>query len=106
MPTFADEVVITQGSLAERRFVAAYGYQGRVTAAVTFDQAQVAGVLPAPDRAAAPFPPDFRTVDRPAGMRPVPAEFPDRVAADREATVVRHRPRAIERRVQWLYQRH
>ena len=32
VPTLADQVVITQGSTAERRFVAAYGYHGRVTA--------------------------------------------------------------------------
>ena len=40
VPTMGDEIVIAQGSLAERRFAAVYGYQGRVIAAVTFDQAR------------------------------------------------------------------
>ncbi|MGI8311853.1 oxidoreductase C-terminal domain-containing protein [Saccharopolyspora hattusasensis] len=35
--TFADQVVIAQGSVAELRFVADYGYQGRITAAVAFN---------------------------------------------------------------------
>ena len=78
VPTIGDEVVITQGSLAERRFVAVYGYQGRVIAAVTFDQAKWLEFYQRADRAAAPFPPAFATVDRrPEGLRPVPAEFPD-----------------------------
>jgi NADPH-dependent 2,4-dienoyl-CoA reductase/sulfur reductase-like enzyme len=38
VPTFADQVVIAQGLVAERRFVAAYGSQGRITAAVGFNQ--------------------------------------------------------------------
>ena len=46
VPTFADEVVITQGSVAERRFVAVYGYKGRIVAAVSLQPGQVAGVLP------------------------------------------------------------
>ena len=85
VPTLADEVVITQGSVAERRFVAAYGYKGRVTAAVMFDQAMWLGHYQ-PDRQAAPFPPTFLTVDQPDAMRPVPAEVPDHAAAGYGAT--------------------
>ena len=51
VPTIADEVVITQGSVESRQFVAAYGYQGRVIAAVSLEPGEVAGVLPAADRA-------------------------------------------------------
>ena len=40
IPSFGDEMVVTQGSLAERRFVAAYGRKGRLVAAVTFDQSK------------------------------------------------------------------
>ncbi|WP_368857593.1 oxidoreductase C-terminal domain-containing protein [Streptomyces sp. GbtcB7] len=40
VPTHADHVVIAQGSVAERRFVAVYGYRGRITAAVAFNQAK------------------------------------------------------------------
>jgi 3-phenylpropionate/trans-cinnamate dioxygenase ferredoxin reductase subunit len=34
---FADKIVITQGSVKERRFAAAYGRRGRIVAAVTFN---------------------------------------------------------------------
>ena len=37
VPPFADEIVFTQGSVKERRFVAAYGRRGRIVAAVTFN---------------------------------------------------------------------
>ena len=37
IPSYSDQIVITQGSLAQRRFAAVYGYRGRITAAVTFD---------------------------------------------------------------------
>ena len=78
VPTFADEVVITQGSLAERRFVAVYGYQGRVIAAVTFDQAKWLEFYRGLIEQAAPFPPAFRhRRPAPPRLRPVPAEFPD-----------------------------
>ncbi|MEU9891374.1 FAD-dependent oxidoreductase [Sphaerisporangium sp. NPDC051011] len=87
VPTFADEVVIVQGSLAERRFVAVYGYRGRVTAAVTFDQAMWLGFYEGLIERAAPFPPDFRGVDRNEEMRPVPAEVPEHINAT-EVTVV------------------
>jgi NADPH-dependent 2,4-dienoyl-CoA reductase/sulfur reductase-like enzyme len=39
VPSFADQVAVVQGSVEDRRFVAAYGYRGRLTAAVTFNQA-------------------------------------------------------------------
>jgi hypothetical protein len=40
LPSFADEVVLAQGSIAERRFVAAYGYKGRIIAALTVNMAR------------------------------------------------------------------
>jgi Reductase C-terminal len=88
VPTFADQVVIAQGSLAERRFVAVYGYQGRITAAVTFDQAMWLEFYQRLIEQAAPFPPDFEMAGRPAVMSPVPAEVPAQVAAAQHATVV------------------
>ncbi|MFG1704173.1 FAD-dependent oxidoreductase [Nonomuraea sp. M3C6] len=88
VPTFADEVVITQGSVADRRFVAAYGYRGRVTAAVTFDQAMWLEFYQDLIEKAAPFPPAFDMVGRPNGVRPVPARIPERVNAIHDATVV------------------
>ncbi|MFC7649757.1 oxidoreductase C-terminal domain-containing protein [Streptosporangium lutulentum] len=59
VPSFADEVAVTQGSVADRRFVAAYGYRGRITAAVTFDQAMSLEFYQGLIERAAPFPPDF-----------------------------------------------
>ncbi|MBV2156564.1 FAD-dependent oxidoreductase [Kitasatospora sp. SUK 42] len=78
VPPMGDEIIVTQGSLSERRFTAAYGHHGRVIAAVTFDQAKWLGFYQHLIERAAPFPPDFPTVDRrPEGRHPVPAGFPD-----------------------------
>ena len=97
VPTHADQVIIAQGSVAERRFVAVYGYRGRITAAVAFNQAKwlefYAGLI---DRAA-PFPPSSRTVDEPADGRPVAAEVPDRPTPYATVVVTGHEP--SERRV-------
>lgn len=78
VPPMADQIIVTQGSLAEHRFTAAYGHQGRIIAAVTFDQAKWLDFYEREIERAAPFPPEFPTVDRrPEGMQPVPAGFPD-----------------------------
>ncbi|MGG2464496.1 NAD(P)/FAD-dependent oxidoreductase [Streptomyces sp. RGM 3693] len=78
VPPMADQIIVTQGSLAEHRFTAAYGHQGRVIAAVTFDQAKWLDFYERQIEQAAPFPPAFATVDRrPEGLQPVPAGFPD-----------------------------
>ncbi len=99
VPTFSDEVVIAQGSVAERRFVAVYGRRGRITAAVTFDQAMwlefYAGLI----ERAAPFPPRFRTVDGDGATHPVPSEVPDQIDATHGATVVVTGHDPAERRV-------
>ncbi|SFH07562.1 FAD-dependent oxidoreductase [Streptomyces mirabilis] len=92
VPTHADHVVIARGSVAERRFVAVYGYRGRITAAVAFNQAKwlefYAGLI---DRAA-PFPPSFRTVDQPTDGRPVAAEVPERPTPQATVVVTGHGP--------------
>jgi NADPH-dependent 2,4-dienoyl-CoA reductase/sulfur reductase-like enzyme len=103
VPTFSDALVITQGSLAERRFVAVYGYKGRVTAAVTFDQPRWLDFYQGLIEAAAPFPPDFRTVDQPAGLRPISPEFPERGVPTHEPTVLVTGREPAERRVKWVY---
>jgi hypothetical protein len=38
VPSVADEVAIVQGSVDTRRFLAVYGYKGRIVAAVAFNQ--------------------------------------------------------------------
>ncbi|WP_433188490.1 FAD-dependent oxidoreductase [Actinoallomurus sp. CA-150999] len=88
VPTFADEVVIAHGSTEERRFVAVYGYRGRVTAAVTFDRAMWLEFYQDLIERAAPFPPEFRAADRPETLRPVPAEIPERLEATQVTVVV------------------
>ncbi|MBL1096405.1 NAD(P)/FAD-dependent oxidoreductase [Streptomyces coffeae] len=78
VPSLGEEIQIAQGSLAEHRFTGVYGYQGRVIAAVTFDQAKWLEHYEHLIETAAPFPPPGTTVDRRAeGLRPVPADFPD-----------------------------
>ncbi|MER8014907.1 NAD(P)/FAD-dependent oxidoreductase [Streptomyces griseoluteus] len=88
VPTFADEVAVTQGSVAECRFVAAYGYRGRVTAAVSFDNAKWLDHYRRLIETAAPFPPPCPTPDQPAGMKPVPVDFPGPTLLAQGATVV------------------
>jgi hypothetical protein len=103
VPTFADEVVIAQGSVTERRFVAVYGHQGRIVAAVGFDHAKWMEFYQRMIDAAAPFPPGFRTVDQPADMSPVPAAIPDRAVRAPEARVVVTGRKPYERRAKWEY---
>lgn len=78
VPSLGTELVVAQGSLADRRFTCVYGYQDRVIAAVTFDQTKWLEFYRRQIESAAPFPPPYTSVDhRPEGLRPVPAEFPD-----------------------------
>ncbi|MFI6933071.1 NAD(P)/FAD-dependent oxidoreductase [Streptomyces sp. NPDC050287] len=88
VPTYADEVVVTQGSVPDHRFVAAYGYQGRVTAAVSFDNAKWLDHYRQLIETAAPFPPPCPTPDQPADAKPVPVDFPGPTLLAEGATVV------------------
>ncbi|MFE5400625.1 NAD(P)/FAD-dependent oxidoreductase [Streptomyces sp. NPDC056580] len=88
VPTFADEVAVTQGSVSEQRFVAAYGYRGRVTAAVSFNNAKWLDHYRRLIETAAPFPPPCPTPDQPADMKPVPVDFPGPALLAQGATVV------------------
>jgi NADPH-dependent 2,4-dienoyl-CoA reductase/sulfur reductase-like enzyme len=104
VPTYADQVVIAQGSVAARRFVAAYGYRGRVTAAVGFDQGKWLESYQKMIDAAEPFPPGFREVDEPDDRQPVPAGLPDpriRPVYDTTVMVTGHDP--SERRAELVY---
>jgi NADPH-dependent 2,4-dienoyl-CoA reductase/sulfur reductase-like enzyme len=78
VPPMGEQIMITQGSLTERRFVGVYGYQDRVIAAVSFDSTRWLQFYERLIETATPFPPEFPTVDRrPEGRQPVPADFPD-----------------------------
>ena len=74
---FGDQIVFTQGSVKDRRFVAAYGRRGRIVAAVAFNQAKWLEHYAALIERSAPFPPPPPGFDRPTDVEPVPAEFPD-----------------------------
>lgn len=104
VPTFADEVMIAQGAAKEFRFVAVYGYRGRITAAVAFDQGMWLEFYQGLIEQAAPFPPRFRTVEPAGATCPVPAQVPDRVTASHGATVVVTGHDPAERRA-WLVHR-
>lgn len=77
VPTFSDQVVITQGSPEKRRFVAVYGYRGRVTAAVSVNHAKWLEYYERLIETAAPFPPEPACIDQPAQRKPVPSDVPD-----------------------------
>jgi 3-phenylpropionate/trans-cinnamate dioxygenase ferredoxin reductase subunit len=77
VPPFGDEIVFTQGSVEQRRFVAAYGRRGRIVAAVTFNQGKWLEYYARLIEQSAPFPPPPPGWDRPDDMKPVPAEFPE-----------------------------
>jgi NADPH-dependent 2,4-dienoyl-CoA reductase/sulfur reductase-like enzyme len=102
VPTAADEVMITQGSLDDASFVAVYGKAGRVVAAVTFDQAKWLEAYRRLIEQAAPFPPDRHWVDQPASAAPIPADFPDPRVLTYDATVILTGHDPNEQRVQWI----
>jgi NADPH-dependent 2,4-dienoyl-CoA reductase/sulfur reductase-like enzyme/ferredoxin len=106
VPSFADELVIAQGSVAERRFVAVYGHQRRIVAAVGFDQAKWLEFYARMIDAAAPFPPAFRIFDQPAERKPSRAEMPrsNSRIADFQVVITGQEP--SERRARWVERRH
>ncbi|NUP43281.1 MAG: NAD(P)/FAD-dependent oxidoreductase [Streptomyces sp.] len=106
VPTYADEVVVTQGSVSDHRFVAAYGYQGRVTAAVSFNNAKWLDHYRRLIESAAPFPPPCPTPDQPVDTKPVPVDFPGPVLLAQGATVVVTGHDPGERRVTAAHQYH
>jgi NADPH-dependent 2,4-dienoyl-CoA reductase/sulfur reductase-like enzyme len=77
VPPFGDEIAFTQGSVEERRFVAAYGRRDRIVAAVAFNQGKWLEYYARLIEQSAPFPPPPPGWDRPDDMKPVPAEFPE-----------------------------
>ena len=88
VPSVADQVVITQGSVAQRRFLAVYGYKGRIVAAVAFNQNKWVEFYEPLIERAAPFPPPLALVDEPTHADPVPAGFQAMASPTQDATVV------------------
>jgi NADPH-dependent 2,4-dienoyl-CoA reductase/sulfur reductase-like enzyme len=100
VPSAADKVAITQGSLDDARCVAAYGKAGQLVAAVAFNQAKWVEFYRHLIERAAPFPPDLPMVDRPRSTAPVPAAFPEPRAPTHEVTIALKGYDPNERRVQ------
>ncbi|GII96899.1 NAD(P)/FAD-dependent oxidoreductase [Sinosporangium siamense] len=98
VPILADQIAVTQGTVDDMRFVAAYGYRGRVTAAVSFDNAKWLDHYKYMIETAAPFPPE-PFPDQAADMAPIPAHFPDPVIITHGATVLVTGHEPSERRV-------
>jgi NADPH-dependent 2,4-dienoyl-CoA reductase/sulfur reductase-like enzyme len=78
LPTVAEEVVVTQGSVEEQRFVAAYGRAGRIVAAVAVNSPRWLESYQRMIEEGAPFPLGLHAADEPAELKPVPAAFPPR----------------------------
>ncbi|MCX4574730.1 FAD-dependent oxidoreductase [Streptomyces sp. NBC_01571] len=78
VPSLGDQLVVAQGTLAEERFVAVYGYRGRVIAAASFDGAKWLGFYEQQIASGVPFPPEYGSVDRRGEMlQPIDSAFPD-----------------------------
>ena len=75
LPTIADEIVLTQGTAEERRFVAVYGQKGRIVAALAVNAPLLLPAYQALIEARAPFPPELYAADGPLKLRPVSAGF-------------------------------
>jgi 3-phenylpropionate/trans-cinnamate dioxygenase ferredoxin reductase subunit len=88
VPLFAEEIVFTQGSVKERRFAAAYGHNGRIVAAVTFNQGKWLEHYASQIERSGPFPPPAAGWDKPEDMTPMPAEFKDPSSATAMPEVV------------------
>jgi NADPH-dependent 2,4-dienoyl-CoA reductase/sulfur reductase-like enzyme len=75
--SFGDEIVFTQGSPQDRRFAAAYGKNGRIVGAVTFNHGKWLPYYAELIERSAPFPPPPPGYDQPTESQAMPARFPD-----------------------------
>lgn len=103
VPTMGDQLVIAQGALAEGRFVAVYGYRGRIIAAAAFDGGKWLGFYREQIETGASFPPEYRLVDRCTDvLQPVDPAFPDPHLPTHEPTVTLTGHSPTERRVEFV----
>ncbi|MEU4093222.1 hypothetical protein [Streptomyces sp. NPDC026673] len=83
--------------------MAVYGYRGRVIAAASFDARSWLGFCEQQSAAGAPFPPEYRTVDRRAELpQPIDPAFPDPHLPTHGATVTLTGHSPSERRVRFV----
>jgi 3-phenylpropionate/trans-cinnamate dioxygenase ferredoxin reductase component len=104
VPSVADSVLITQGSTETRRFVAAYGADGRLVAAVTFNASRYLEFYEQLIEAGGPFPPDLGDIPDSATEEPVPAAFPHPSAVAHRPTVILtgHSPTEMHAQHRWI----
>ena len=102
VPSAADGVMIVQGLPKENSFVAAYGRDGQLVAAVTFNQGKWLEYYQRLIEKAESFPPPVAHVDQPTPSEPVPAGFPDPRLPNHDATVILTGYDPREQRVQWV----
>jgi Uncharacterized NAD(FAD)-dependent dehydrogenases len=76
LPTLGDEIVVTQGTVTERRFVAVYGKKGRVVAAVAVNMPRALEFYASLVESRAAFPPVLHTANGPVVLNVIPAGFP------------------------------
>ena len=76
LPTIADEVVLTQGSVSDRRFVAAYGQKGQLVAALAVNMPRGLDIYEALIEQKSSFPPKLNAPDEPKPLHVIPAGFP------------------------------
>ncbi|MCW1957653.1 MAG: FAD-dependent oxidoreductase, partial [Mycobacterium sp.] len=86
--SFGDEIVFTQGSPGDRRFAAAYGRNGRIVGAVTFNHGKWLPYYARLIERSAPFPPPPPSHDQPVDHEVMPARFPDPRERGGDADVV------------------
>jgi 3-phenylpropionate/trans-cinnamate dioxygenase ferredoxin reductase subunit len=75
IPNLADQVVVTQGSTDARKFVAAYGMQGILVGAVSFNNGRYLEHYERLMASGASFPPDLSMIDDAPGGEPQFAGF-------------------------------
>lgn len=76
LPMLADEVVVMQGSVSERRLVAAYGHKGRMVAALAVNMPRGLDAYEALIAQKSVFPPPLNAPDRPTPLHVVASGFP------------------------------
>lgn len=73
--SLGDEMIVTQGSIDDGRFVAVYGRKGRIVAALSVDHGRYLDHYARLVREHAPFPPETHTTQPPADATPMSAGF-------------------------------
>ena len=92
MCSFGDEIVFTQGSVEDLRFAAAFGKNGRIVGAITFNHGKWLEYYGRLIERSAPFPPPPPGYDVPANCRADVGPLPGSARADRDSRCRSHRP--------------